>query len=178
MISPGDAVRIEVWRRPELSGQFTVAADSTIRHPLYRNVKIAGVSLPTAVLRVHNFLTQFDAEPQFVLEPLLNVYVGGEARQPRLYTLPPEVSIAQAVAMAGGPTERGRTDRAQLVRNGRVEFVSLDDPNSSLAGTPVQSGDRILIERQRSLFRDYIAPILTTTGAAAAILNVILINSR
>src|SRR5215218_6153155 len=35
-LSPGDSVRITVWRKPEFSGDFIVAPDGTISHPLYR----------------------------------------------------------------------------------------------------------------------------------------------
>src|ERR1700736_1850648 len=44
-LSPGDVVRIVVWRKPEFSGDFVVAPDSSITHPLYREVKVVGVPL-------------------------------------------------------------------------------------------------------------------------------------
>ena len=137
MLAPGDMVRIEVWRQPELSGEFAIAADGSIRHPLYRDVQVAGVPLTTAEERLRSFLRQFETTPQFVISPLLAVAVGGEVRQPSLYNLPPEVSIAEAVARAGGPTERGRLSRVRLLRDGRELKLDLTQPDAELAQMPI-----------------------------------------
>ena len=169
MLAPGDMVRIEVWRQPELSGEFAIAADGSIRHPLYRDVQVAGVPLTTAEERLRSFLRQFETTPQFVISPLLAVAVGGEVRQPSLYTLPPEVTIAEAVARAGGPTERGRLSRVRLLRDGRELKLDLTQPDAELAQMPIRSGDQILIGRRRDIWRDYIAPAASVTGAVASV---------
>src|SRR5919204_4760716 len=65
MLSPGDSVRIVVWRKPEFSGDFVVAPDGSVTHPLYRDVKIAGVPLATAEANIRRYLSQYDQNPQF-----------------------------------------------------------------------------------------------------------------
>src|SRR5690349_4287754 len=35
VLAPGDSVRVVVWRKPELSGDFIIAPDGSITHPLY-----------------------------------------------------------------------------------------------------------------------------------------------
>src|SRR3954468_7477285 len=97
-LNPGDVVRITVWRKPELSGDFVVAVDGTLSHPLYRDVRVIGVPMAAVEIRAREFLTNLEANPQFVVEPLIRVAVGGEVRLPNLYTLRPEPSLAQAVA--------------------------------------------------------------------------------
>ena len=42
VLRPGDMLRITVWRHPEMSGDFAVAPDSTLVHPLYQAVRVAG----------------------------------------------------------------------------------------------------------------------------------------
>lgn len=42
VLRPGDALRINVWGHPVLSGDFAVAPDSTLVHPVYQAVKVAG----------------------------------------------------------------------------------------------------------------------------------------
>src|SRR5215210_2620316 len=37
MLSPGDSVRIVVWRKPEFSGDFVIAPDGSVSHPLFRD---------------------------------------------------------------------------------------------------------------------------------------------
>jgi polysaccharide biosynthesis/export protein len=174
VLGPGDVVRITVWRKPEFSGEFRIAPDGSIAHPLYRAVEVAGVPFSITEERVGAFLRHFGEDPQFVIEPLLRVSVGGEVGRPNLYTLNPETSIAQAVALAGGPTERGRRDRVLVVRSEGALIVRLTDAASGGLRMPIRSGDQIIVERRRTLFRDYIAPAITLTGATAAIISVIL----
>ena len=166
---PGDVVRITVWRKPELSGDFTVAADSTIKHPLYRELKIAGMRLVDAEGRLRTFLGRYEANPQVLIEPLLRVTLGGEVRIPNLYTLPPETTIAQAVALGGGPTMDGRLDRVRVVRGGESINVNLTDPSNAAGAMPVRSGDQIFVGRKSHVFRDIVGPVSSIAGAIAAI---------
>ena len=48
MLTPGDSVRIVVWRKPEFSGDFVVAPDNTVTHPLFRAVRVGGIPFATA----------------------------------------------------------------------------------------------------------------------------------
>lgn len=174
VLSPGDRVRLTVWRNPELSGEFDVARDSTIRHPLYQSVRVAGIPIAEAEARLRELLQQFAANPQFVLEPLFRVSVGGGVREPSLYTLAPETTIAQAIWMAGGPTERGRLERVRLLRDGRAFSVDVSRPGRGGGETPVRSGDQIIVSRRSFIFRDYIAPAASITGAVGVIVSIFL----
>ena len=171
-LRPGDAVRVTVWRQPDLTGEFAVATDGTLSHPLYREVRVAGVPLGDVEARLRTFLLQFEASPRFVVEPLFRVAVGGEVARPNLYYLRPGTSLAQAVALAGGPTDRGRWDRVRLLRGPRQERFDLTTP-AGQTDFPVVSGDQILVERRRAVFRDYLAPLITVVGATAAVVNAV-----
>lgn len=177
LLRPGDAVRITVWRKPELTGEFVVAADGSLTHPLYRTVRVTGVPLSAIEQRVQTFLARFEENPQFVVEPLLRVAVGGEVARPNLYNLRPETSIAQAVALAGGATERGRADQVHLFRDGARRLLDLTNPNSDEGRQPIRSGDEIIVARRRAVFREVVAPVMTVIGAIAAITNVVLRNN-
>lgn len=177
-LNPGDVVRITVWRKPELSGEFVIAGDGTISHPLYRDVRVTGIPLDVVETRLREFLARLEANPQFVVEPLLRVAVSGEVRTPNLYNLRPETSVSQAVAIAGGPNERGRRDRVVVMRQNQQTIVDLRHPDASGAGMLVRSGDQILVEQQRAVFRDVIGPVLNVLGATAAVVSVILYSGR
>lgn len=171
---PGDSVRVTVWNRPELSGSFQVAADGTIRHPLYSAVVVAGVPVAEAQTRVAGVVARYQANPQVVMEALLRVSVGGEVRRPGLYALPAETTLSQAVALAGGITETGRTTRARLLRGGRETRLDLSAPETAL--TPIRSGDQIYVERRVNFFREYIAPAGGLVAALATIANLLISN--
>lgn len=172
MLSPGDIVRLTVWRRPEFSGDFVVAPDSSITHPLLREVKVAGVPFVTMEARVRTFLSRYDATPAFVASPLLRVFAGGEVRQPNVYTVPPGSSITQLIALAGGPTERAELENTTLVRREERYTFDLTMPRAPGATLEVRSGDQVLIGRRRSVFSEVIAPLGSVVGAVAAIATI------
>lgn len=170
-LQPGDEVRITVWRNPEMSGEFVIAPDGTLMHPVYRSLRVTGLSLADVENKIRVFLERYQTDPQFVAEPLLRITVGGEVMKPSLYFLAPDVTVAQVVALAGGATERGRTDRVRLLSGNRTRSIKLDgsDPSANL---PVRSGDQFVVERRGSLFRDFVGPLIAIAGSAAAIINV------
>jgi polysaccharide export outer membrane protein len=168
VLMPGDLVRIVVYRRPELSGELEVAADSSLRHPLYRGLKVAGIPFPEAEERIRVFLQGFQTEPQFVVDPLYRIAVGGQVRAPNLYSLRPEMTVDQAIAVAGGPTDRGRLDRVRVIRDGRELKVDLTRRERA----PIKSGDQILVPAGGSFFRDVLLPIAGLTAALASVYNV------
>ena len=174
MLTGGDSIRITVWRRPELSGDFVVAPDGSVTHPLYRTVKVGAVSLPVAEANVRTFLLKFDQDPQFVMEPLFRVAVTGEVNRPQLFAVNPQTSIAEAVARAGGTTENARRNRVRLLRTdprGQQSelFIDLQNPEQGLASTPVHSGDQIVVDRKKSFFKDFLVPALTVVGSVASV---------
>ena len=173
-LRPGDAIRISVWRKPEYSGEFTVSYEGTITHPFYQELRVTGMAVSDLRRVIRDHLTKFEAQPLFVLEPLLRVTVGGEVNRPGLYTLTPETSVAEAVAAAGGVAERGRSERVQLFRDGRAVQVDLTQPEPGNAQIPIRSGDQIYVARRSAVFREIVLPVVSFAGATAAILNVIL----
>lgn len=174
VVQPGDSLRITVFRRPEFSGQFAVAADGSITHPLYREINVAGLGQAEIESRMRTFLTRFGENPQFVVEPMLRVAVGGEVRNPRLYSLPAAVTVAEAVALAGGPTDRGDLVRTQLLRGSEVLTVDLTHPQAGVAASGIHSGDQILVARRPAPARELIAPIASVMAVIVGILNVVL----
>src|SRR2546427_10563039 len=80
VLRPGDVLRITVWRHPEMSGEFVVAPDSTLVHPLYQVVKVAGAPLPVVKERLRGLLATYEQDVQLVIEPLFPVTVAGEVR--------------------------------------------------------------------------------------------------
>jgi protein involved in polysaccharide export with SLBB domain len=169
VLNPGDAVRITVWQKPELSGEFHVSADSTIADPFYMDIKVAGVPMDAVTTRVRAYLERYETSPRVLVEPLFRVSVAGEVRQQKLYSLRPETTVAQAVMEAGGPTERARTDRVQVLRDGTAFTVNLERPHDQLAQSAIRSGDVIMVGRQTSIIRDYVTPFSSITSALISI---------
>jgi polysaccharide biosynthesis/export protein len=174
VLTPGDSVRIVVWRKPEFTGDYVVAPDNTITHPLFRAVKVGGVPFATAQANLAAFLSRFEENPQFVMEPLIRVSVSGEVTKPQVFATRPETSIGEAIARAGGTTEEGAVDRVRVLRfgpNGQEDQlrVDLSDPKGTTATLPVRSGDQIVVDRKKSLFKDVLQPALVVIGSIASL---------
>jgi protein involved in polysaccharide export with SLBB domain len=171
LLRPGDALRITVWRHPELSGEFVVAPDSTLVHPVYQVVKVAG-PLPMAKERLRRLLTTYEQDVQLVMEPLFPVTVAGEVRLPNLYRLPQGTTMAQAIAQAGGPTELGSLGNVRVIRRDSAIAINLASGYSRYEALAIASGDQVLVARRSSfnLVRDVLVPLTSVTAAVAAIL--------
>jgi polysaccharide export outer membrane protein len=168
----GDALRITVWRQPELSGEFVIGTDSTLMHPVYQSVKVAGAPVSVVKERLRSLLTTYEQDVQLVVEPLFPVTVAGEVRQPNLYRLRRGTTFAQAVALAGGPTELGRLDKVSVIRRDGGMVINLGSGYSRYEGLTIASGDQILVARRSSfnLLRDVMYPLASITAAVAAVL--------
>lgn len=172
VLNPGDALRVLVWRNAELSGEFDVAADGTLFHPYYSSVVVAGIPMSEARAKLQTVIfDQVQTGALFTLQPLLRIAVEGEVAQPTLYRHPPETTVDQAIALAGGATELGLVDRVRLIRQGAVTTIDLRDPTAAAGRIPIQSGDRIVVDRRGTTFREYLLPTLSVIGTIASLAN-------
>lgn len=174
VLTPGDSVRIVVWRKPEFSGDFVIAPDGSITHPLYRTVQVAGVPFATAEANLRAFLSKFEDNPQFVLEPLIRVAVSGEVTRPLVFAARPETTIGEALARAGGTTPNAARNRVRILRlepSGQQQelTLNLNDTGASSGTFPVRSGDQIVVDRKHSFFKEVLVPALGIIGSVASI---------
>jgi polysaccharide biosynthesis/export protein len=174
VLTPGDSVRIQVWRRPEFSGDFVIAPDGSISHPLYRSVRVAGVPFVTAEANLRRFLSGFEENPQFVMEPLVRVSVSGEVTRPSVFATRPETTIGEALARAGGANTNGARNRVRVIRftpSGQQQVFRLDLENSSSTDftVPVRSGDLIVVDKRKSFTKDILLPTLGIIGSIASV---------
>jgi polysaccharide export outer membrane protein len=172
-VRPADVVRLTVWRMPEFSGEFPVAPDGTILHPLLTEVRVVGRTRDDVRRQLREVLLRYENDPQFVFDYLYRVGVTGEVRLPNLYSLPPETTIAQAVAAAGGLSEFGRMQDVRLIRGGQEMILDLRNPSSSVMEMRIRSGDQIRVHRRGSSFRDYLGRTASLVAAVAGVVAAI-----
>lgn len=174
VLTPGDSVRITVWRKPEFSGDYVVAPDGSITHPLFRTVKVAGLPYARAEANLRTFLSQFEDNPQFVMEPLIRIAVSGEVERPLVYAGRPETTAGEAIARAGGPTKDAASNRVRIIRmttSGQQTqlTINLQDPKGSQGITPLRSGDQIVLDRKKSFMKDILLPTIGVIGSIASL---------
>jgi polysaccharide export outer membrane protein len=147
LLLPGDLVRLKIWREPDLSGDFQVNAEGRVVLPKLGEMSVAGVtpdSLHTALVQSYS---RFLRDPAIEITVLRRVNVSGAVRNPGLYPLDATMTVADAVALAGGATSDGKIDKVELRRAGRTLMVDLGT-RTRLSTTPVQSGDQLFVPQK------------------------------
>lgn len=118
-VGAGDKLAIRVMGQRELTGVYVVDPDGNISMPLIRTVPVAGLSLREVEETITRRLRQgYLRNPSVSVQPmeLRPFYILGEVKQAGRYPYQPGMTVAQAVAMASGFTERADTGKVLLTR--------------------------------------------------------------
>ncbi len=143
----GDKLKVEVFGEQELTGEAEVNASGGVSLPLLGEMPAKGMTLEQfkATLRQrleHGYLKN----PQVSVQ-VLNyrpIYVQGEVRHGGEVPFKPGLSVADAVALAGGYTYRAVTASIYLRRQGEGEGRNIPMNNS----IPVLPGDNLTVEER------------------------------
>ena len=173
-LSPGDSIRISVWRYDQFSGQFGIGPDGRISHPLFQQVRVSDKPLSSVEAEIGRVLQEYVDEPVFTVEPLIHIAVTGDVNLPGTFAMAPATTLAQAIAAAGGPTQTAKRGSVKLLRlqsaGGYLERqLDLNDPGDAVFRETVRSGDQSLVPQKSFSTRDIAAWI----GALAAVALVI-----
>lgn len=171
MLRPGDHLRITVISDDKnLSGEMEVGPDGALRHPIYNQLRVAFVPLPLLKETVASFLRKFERDPQLEVEPLFKTTILGEVRTPSIYFLDPATSLSDAIAHAGGLTDRADPGRVTILRDGRRLSTSLNAPAGS-EPLMILSGDQISVAKSRNLT----ATMIPVVGVAVSVISLIIL---
>lgn len=123
-IASGDVLGITVFRVPELSREATVDHDGRIAIPPLGRLVVEGATLDDVGSRIQDALAReeilIDAQVTVGLVASRPVFVGGDVATPGAYPYRADISVRQAVALAGG-IGIARDDRFDLVATLRGE---------------------------------------------------------
>lgn len=114
-IGPGDVLDVFVWRNEELSRQVPVRPDGLISLPLVGEIRAAGMSAESLQAELAVLLSDYVQQPTVTVTVAeiksLVVYVIGNVNSPGTVTMDRNLTVLQAIAMAGGLNEfAGRND--------------------------------------------------------------------
>lgn len=123
----GDLLSINVWEQKDLSTEVTVRPDGTITMPLVGDLQAKGKTpsqLREDIKRsLANFLKLQAGNEVAVAVKTYASYrftVNGEVSRPGLYTNPDYVRVADAIALAGGPTRFAKRSDIKILRTDRT----------------------------------------------------------
>lgn len=143
----GDKLKVEVFGEQELTGESEVNASGNVVLPLLGDVPARGKTLDEFSVVVRERLRSgYLKNPQISVQ-VLNyrpIYVQGEVRHGGEFPFKPGLSIADAVALAGGYTYRSVTTSIVLRRQGDAQGQAIPMDGS----IPVLPGDNLLVDER------------------------------
>ncbi len=152
-VRPGDVIRLRIWREPDLSGEFPVDERGVAILPKLGPVRVTA-ELPDALkARLVRDYSTYLVNPSIEVQVLRRIQVSGAVRNPGLYPVDPTMTVADAIALAGGVTPQGRGDKVELRRQG--ESVSGRVTGGALLGDSlIQSGDQLFVPERSWISRN------------------------
>jgi polysaccharide export outer membrane protein len=173
LIGPQDVLLITVFDQEDLGGKYVVEADGTFTFPLVGRVKVGGLTQRQAEAELRRLLMDgFFRNPQVSVAveqyKSQRVFIVGEVRNPGPYPLRGDMSLIEAIALAGStlPSASGEALVVRAGSNGasgptipsgdttEVETVDLKALQSGAFGQNValRDGDTIYVPRAESIY--------------------------
>lgn len=155
-IGPGDRISIKVWRHDDLSMDVTVAPDGTISYPLVGALAVSGKTYNEIREMLTTAISQWYTDPQVAVNILelqnQKVFIFGEVANPSVLQLSSEMTILEALTLAGGINQYSRTDNVLLVRGGveapelyTVDVASIFNRGAMDQMVSLQRGDIVVV---------------------------------
>jgi polysaccharide biosynthesis/export protein len=138
VLGVGDQVAINVWENPNLSTEATIRPDGTITMPLVGDVKAAGETPSSLKARiktqVQNFVRLQGAGTEITVAvkswKSYRFTIQGEVVRSGVFTSDQYVTVADALALAGGLTRFAKRNEIALTRrdpkSGELRHIPLD----------------------------------------------------
>ena len=171
-LRPGDAVRVAIWREPDLSGEFQLDGRGLATFPKLGPLPVASVHPDSIRPLLLAEYAKYLVNPSIEVVPLRRISVLGAVAKPGLYPVDPTMTLADAVAMAGGAAPDGKREVVELRRGAEVVFADLDVA-TPVSRTPLKSGDQLWVPQKSWISRN--PWIFTSVVAAAATIGAVLI---
>jgi len=174
VLRPGDLIRLRIWREPDLSGDFLVKEDGVVVFPRLGELVVTNESPESLRERLLNEYRRYLRNPSIDLIFLRRVNIHGAVRNPGLYPLDPTMTIADAVALAGGAISYGQPDKVQLLRDGVVLTTRITQ-STRIADLPIRSGDQIFVP-ERSWIERNSGIVASVVSATVSLVIALFIN--
>jgi polysaccharide biosynthesis/export protein len=173
-IFPGDMVRLEVWQEEEMSGEFLVDQHGRVTLPLVGEVDVRAHTELSLRALVREQIQESVYSPAIQLFVLKRIRVLGEVMDPGLFHLDATMSVADALALAGGRTPIAKSGEIVLRRAGEriTTDVNMDD---LLARLEARTGDELLVPREGWVQRN-VGAVITGSLSALGVLVIYLVN--
>jgi polysaccharide export outer membrane protein len=171
-VVPGDVIRLNIWREPDLTGEFLVQEDGTVVLPRIGPTHVT--EFTPSVLK-QNLVAEFGKtlrNPSIEVVVLRRILISGEIGQEGVYPVDSTMSLVEVLALAGGPTPTAKRNEVILIRGNREIEIDLDEP-LEVRNVALQSGDQLLVPRANTWIRNWqvMLGVVSSTISLAVLLT-------
>jgi polysaccharide export outer membrane protein len=157
VVGPGDVLQVRAWKNDALSQRVTVRPDGFVTLPLIGDVMASGRTVEAIAQDISARASHYYTEQLMVAVEVAElhsyrVYVMGEVSRPGEFTPRGQVTVLQAIALAGGFTRFAAPDKVVIVRHDnagerRIPFVynQVVDSGDLRENLPLQTNDTVVV---------------------------------
>jgi len=125
----GDSITVSVWKEIDLQRKVMIRPDGKFSFPLAGEVQAAGRTADDVRLDIQGKLAKFipDAVVTVIVEDVSGnrIYVIGQVNKPGMFIMNPELTVLQALSLAGGHTPFAKLDDISIIRGRGASQKSL-----------------------------------------------------
>lgn len=171
-LGPGDKLRVTVFNEGDLSGDFTIDGQGFVRLPLVGQVQAAGLTSFGLESRIGESFVNggFLVNPKVAVEitTYRPFYIIGEVAKPGEYAYINAMTAPNAIALAGGYTEKAVESTIWIRRLGQPKEREFRADES----TRIQPGDVVRVDRSTYWsVMTLLSPIISPFSAIAYLLK-------
>ena len=148
---PNDAVEIKIWRQEDLSGWYSVDADTSINIPLLGKISIKDIPIDSLHQLLANNFKNYYTDIFVDINFYYRINIFGEVKTPGYYYMKSEDNLINLLAQAGGPTERGNLCNIKILNLGTEKQMNLErilKSGNNLDLLELRPGDVVIVARR------------------------------
>jgi polysaccharide export outer membrane protein len=156
LIGPGDVLAIDIWKEPELSKQVSVRLDGHISLPLVDDVEVAGLTCSELRDQLEEKYKDYVEVPVVSVTLMQSlskkIYILGKVNRPGEYPLEKNMTIVQAISLAGGLADWADSSDIKLIRKiketertFRVDYDAIVSGEDLAQNVQLQPDDTIFV---------------------------------
>ncbi len=148
VLGPGDRLRIKVYSDPDMSGEYEINSGGAVSLPLVGDVKAMGLTthgLEQAIAARMKGKVANEPHVSVEMASYAPFYIMGEVKKAGEYQYHIGLTVADAIATAGGLTYRANEKQIYLRHAGRAveQIVTIDQPVPVFPGDNIRVSERI-----------------------------------
>jgi protein involved in polysaccharide export with SLBB domain len=174
LIRSGDVIRLNIWREPDMSGEYIVDEAGTVVFPRVGEYNVLGDTNASLQGRLLADYQQYLRNPSIDIIVLRRIGIIGSVNQPGLKLVDPTVTISDALALAGGATPLGDPNKIRILRDGQEIAVEVG-ADTRLSDSPIRSGDQLFVPERSWISRN---SGVVATGISASVALIIAVFIR